>query len=104
MAASAPRLLQNVRSGVLMRQIGVRHAKAREDDAFELFHGGGGGFAVVIVAKQMKKPMHREMGEMMFERFAFFGRLTRRRLIGNRDVAERLRRAECLAGARCRWK
>src|SRR5205085_329396 len=62
MAASAPGFVQRVRSILLVRQIGVGHAEPREDDAFKLFHCCGGGFGVVIVAKQMKKPMHREMG------------------------------------------
>src|SRR4051812_37042210 len=104
MAALAPGFVQRVRSILLVRQIGVRYAEPREDDALELFHCGGGGLGVVIVAKQMKKSMNREMGEMMVERFVFFGRFARGRLVGDGDIAERFHRAEFPREARCRWK
>ena len=65
MAASAPNPLQIVRSHFLVRQIGIGHAEPCEDHSLELFHACGGGRRMVVVAEQVEKSMHGEMGEMM---------------------------------------
>ena len=44
---------------------------------------------LVIVAQQVEKSMHGEMGEMMVERLALGRGLARDGLVGDRDVAER---------------
>ncbi len=56
-----------------MRPVGIGDTETREDVAFEPFHGIGLGISLVIVAHEMQKAMHREMGEMMEERLVFLG-------------------------------
>ena len=55
---------------------------------FEPFHGLGLAVRLVIVADEMQKAMHRQMGEMIAERLALSVGLARRGLVGDHDVAE----------------
>src|SRR5947207_3230410 len=87
MAASAPDPVQIVRSD--WRQIGIGHTEARQDGAFEIFHGCGGGFGIVVVAEQVEKSVYREMRDVIIEPLAFGLGFARGRLIGDCDVPAR---------------
>ena len=68
--------------------IGIGHVEAREDLALEPFHRFGLGVDLVIVADEMEKAMHGEMGEVMKELFVFIVAFLAQRLVGDHDVAE----------------
>ena len=63
----------------------------------------------MVVAQEMQKPMHGEMGEMVLERLALGVRLARDGLVGDHDVAEygerglRLARGRWQPGTTARW-
>src|SRR3954447_23632421 len=69
-------------------RIGVGNAKLRQNLGLETLHGFGVVVVLVIVADQMQKTVHRQMAEMMIERFLLVIGFLARGLIGDGDIAE----------------
>src|SRR5690242_576031 len=63
----------------IAREIGVGHVHGQHDTAFQAFHFIGLGVGLVIVADEMQKAMHREVGEVMQEIAVFVRAFARQR-------------------------
>ena len=68
--------------------VGIGDAKTTQYVALGPFHRFRVGIAFMIVADEVKKSMHRQMGEVMRERLALGLGLARDGLVGQHDVAE----------------
>ena len=70
-----------------LRPIGIRNFEPPQNLALEPLHLLGVFAALVIVAVEMQKTMHRKVGNMVGERLAFVTGLARDGLVGKHDVA-----------------
>ena len=68
--------------------VGIGDAEMTQNVALGSFHRLRVGIAFMIVADEVKKSMHRQMGEMLRERLVFGFGLACDSLAGQHDVAE----------------
>src|SRR5208282_4568604 len=80
----------------------VGDAEPGKDGGFEPLHAPGVSCERVVVAQEMERAVHDEVGKMIGERLAESRRLAAARLEGDDDVAEKCRppRLPCARGAR----
>ena len=68
--------------------VGIRHPEGGQNLGLESFHGKGLVVVDVIIAEQVQKAMHHQMGEMVLEADPLLRRLPLERLAGKDDVAQ----------------
>src|SRR4026209_1094564 len=76
------------RSGVakIVGAVGIGHVPTRYDPAFEPFHSLSLRGSLVVVAVEVEKPMHREVGEVMKKVAVLIGAFPFERLESDHDI------------------